>query len=267
MTGDLGAQSDVTPDPVEVRVDGPALWLTLSRPDVLNSLTVDVVEQLNAGLDRAGASDEVRAVVVSGAGRAFCAGVDLKFAETVSSTNEVREILGRLFARIETFPKPVIAAVNGLATGGGLELLLACDLAFAAESARIGDGHSNYGLLPGGGATVRLPRLVGRSRALEMFYSGELYPAALVAQWGLVNHVVADDQLPTAVNRFVETVAAKSPLSLARMKGLVNASAEQTKDTGLSLELTVSALHENSHDMSEGVSAFNQKRRPKFTGS
>lgn len=267
MTSDVEPATTTAAPVVDTRVDGSALWLAIARPEALNSITMEVIDHLHAGLDRAETSPEIRAVVITGTGRAFCSGVDLKFVEQVSRSDEVRLVLGRLFDRLETFGKPVLAAVNGLATGGGLELLLACDLAFGASTARIGDGHSNYGLLPGGGATVRLPRLVGRSRALEMFYSGELFEAAEVARWGLVNRVVADDLLVTEVNRFAESIAAKSPLGLARMKRLVNDSVDQPKSTGLSLELLASSLHEHSHDMAEGISAFNQKRRPEFTGS
>ena len=254
-------------DSVSTRVEGPGLWLTITREVALNALTLEVIDRFHAGLDLAAATPDIRAVVITGSGRAFCSGVDLTVIEQLPDGNEVRRVLGVLLDRIDGFGKPVIAAVNGLTTGGGLELMLACDLAFAATSARIGDGHANYGLLPGGGATVRLPRLVGRARALEMFYSGRLYPAADCAGWGLVNRAVPDERLAGEVGDFVDSLATKSPLGLARMKQLVNDTGEQPKTTGLAAELLVSALHEHSEDMAEGIAAFNQKRRPDFTGS
>ena len=252
---------------VIVRADGATLWLQLNRPEALNSISLDAIDLLQEGLDQAARDSSVAAVALTGTGRAFCAGADLKTVGAGGKAGELRRRLGPLLSRIESFDKPVLAAVNGLALAGGLELLLACDLVFAAESARIGDGHSNYGLLPGGGATVRLPRVVGRTRALEMFYSGELYDAATLERWGLVNRVVPGDDLIAAVNQWGARLAAKSPLGIARMKHLVRDTGDQPTATGLSLELSVSALHEKSHDMTEGVNAFVEKRRPAFTGS
>ena len=262
------SQTEVTDLDVVVHVEGPALWLRLNRAEALNSLTYTVIEQLHAGLDRAEADAEVKCVILTGGGRAFCAGADLKDVnDSTEGSNRFRSLLGVLLDRIETFHKPVIAAVNGLALAGGLELILCCDLVLAAESARIGDGHSNYGLLPGGGASVRLPRIVGRNRALFMFYTGNLFPAADLERWGLVNQVLPDAELDQAANALVSKLAEKSPLGIERMKRLVRETAEQPAATGLSLELLYSALHEKSHDMIEGVRAFTEKRRPDFNGS
>jgi enoyl-CoA hydratase len=253
---------------VDVHADGPALWLRINRPEALNSISLEVIEQLQAGLDRAAADTTIKAVVLTATGRAFCAGADLKAAdEAGGSGNEFRWLLGVLLNRIEAFPKPVIAAVNGLALAGGLELILACDIVIAAQSARIGDGHAKYGLLPGGGASVRLPRLIGRNRALQMFFTGDLYDAAVLERWGLVNAVVRDDALIEEVTKLTDRFADKSPLGLARMKRLVQETAQQPATTGLSLELLYSALHETSHDMAEGMSAFVEKRQPEFNGS
>lgn len=248
------------------KVEGSTLWLRLNRPDVLGAISYDVIAGFQAGLDRAEASADIRVVVLTSTGRAFSAGADLKAVSEGGSSNDFRDALGKLLDRIEAFDKPVVVAVNGLAMAGGLELILACDVVIAAESVRLGDGHANYGLLPGGGASVRLPRLVGRNRALEMFYTGDLYPVTLLREWGLVNRVVPDGDLLEEAGQFADRLAKRSPLGLARMKQLVNDTADQPSATGLSLELLYSMLHEKSHDMNEGVSAFVEKREPRFTG-
>ncbi|MDF1705942.1 MAG: enoyl-CoA hydratase-related protein [Aeromicrobium sp.] len=252
---------------VTTTLDGSALWLRLDRPDALGAINFEVIASLQAGFDRAESNPDVRVVVLAGSGRAFCAGADLKAVNEGESSNDFRAALGRLLDRIEAFEKPVVVAVNGLAMAGGLELILSCDLVIAAESARIGDGHSKFGLLPGGGASVRLPRVVGRTRALEMFFTAELYPAVQMQAWGLVNHVVPDGQLDEATAHLAAQLASRSPLGLARMKKLVNETADQPAATALSLELLYSMLHEKSHDMTEGVTAFVEKREPRFTGN
>jgi enoyl-CoA hydratase/carnithine racemase len=247
-------------------VEGSALWLRINRPDALNSLSLAVIDELHAGLDRAEADPAVRSVVLTGTGRAFCAGADLKDVNDSDSGVEFRRLLGVLLDRIDAFAKPVIAAVNGIALAGGLELILCCDVVVAAASARMGDGHSNYGLLPGGGGSVRLPRVVGKNRAMYMLYTGDLFPAADLQAWGLVNVIAADEGLHEAVTQLTDRLSAKSPLGLARMKQLVHETAEQPTPTALSLELLYSALHEKSHDMAEGVAAFVEKRKPEFNG-
>jgi enoyl-CoA hydratase len=169
-------------------------------------------------------------------------------------------------ARLETFPRPVIAAVNGLALAGGLELVLCCDLVIAARSARIGDAHANFGLLPGGGSSVRLPRKIGLTRAKYLLYTGEFVPAADLVAWGLVNEVVDDSDLTAASDRLVAKLAVKSSLVLRRMKALVADGLEQPLDIALRGELLASEVHAFSHDMKEGLSAFEEKRKPVFLG-
>lgn len=247
-----------------------ALWLRIDRPDVLNALNTSVVTQLGEGLDRAERDPEVHAVVVTATGRAFCAGADLTIAgenfsgDTQADAVEFRAQLGRLLERIEAFSKPVIAAVNGMALAGGLELVLACDVVVAGLSGRMGDAHSNFGLLPGGGASVRLPRKIGPNRAAEMFFTGELYSPDELEAWGLVNQVVEDDELPATVARLVAKISEKSPLGLHRMKKLMRETAQIPVADGLRLELLYSQLHESSADVREGVDAFLNKRSPDF---
>jgi enoyl-CoA hydratase len=255
---------------------GPALWLTLHRPDVLNGLDQDVLDGLTAGLDTADADPAVRAVVITGAGRAFCAGADLGYARSLadappppgaaSATNAFLHRVRAVLDRIEAFRTPVIAAVNGLAVGGGLELVLVCDLAVAARSARLGDGHAVYGQVPGGGASVRLVRRLGLATAKHLMFTGDLFPAARFAGTDLLVDVVDDDALVGAVDALVATLAARSPVGLAAMKRLAGAAHDTPQPVALTRELEVSAQHERSADWREGITAFAEKRTPEFPG-
>lgn len=251
---------------------GSAAWITLNRPEALNAINPDLVSELDAALTRADANEALRCVVITGAGRAFCAGADLKAinGQLAGDAGDftkgfVTELLAVL-NRIERFRLPVIAALNGMALAGGLELVLVCDLVIAAESARIGDAHANYGLIPGGGGSVRLPRKIGPMRAKELMFTGAFVPAAALVDAGLVTRVVADDALNDAVAALVAELATKSPLGLARMKQLVNDGMEQPLATALRLEFTLIEAHAGSADMAEGLAAFEVKRKPKFIG-
>jgi enoyl-CoA hydratase/carnithine racemase len=149
---------------------------------------------------------------------------------------------------------------------GGIELVLCCDLVIAAESAKLGDAHANYGLIPGGGSSVRLPRKIGPNRAKYLMYTGEFLPAREFLAMGLVNEVVPDAELTSAVECVVEKLATKSPVGLARMKQLVDDGLNQPEETALRLELLAFDLHSTSEDMQEGLTAFEQKRTPQFKG-
>lgn len=248
-----------------------ALWLTLNRPAALNAITPGMVDHLEAALASAERDPAVSAVVLTGSGRAFCAGADLKYVRETASGDETAvarfldSVLG-VMGRLEKFPKPTIAAINGLALAGGLELVLCCDLVVAARSARLGDAHANYGLLPGGGSSVRLPRKIGPTRAKYLLYTGEFVPAEDLLAAGLVNRVVEDDALFEATREIVARLRTKSPLVLRRMKALVDDGLEQPLETALRLELLASEVHAHSHDMREGLAAFEEKREPRFTG-
>ncbi|CAO3428073.1 enoyl-CoA hydratase/isomerase family protein [Azospirillum endophyticum] len=254
----------------EVR-DGAAR-ITLNRPEELNAIDPRMIAEFAEALDRAAADAGVVALVITGAGRAFCAGADLGFLnrEPAGSRADAAAAFVRsasaLMDRIEAFPKPVIAAVKGLATAGGMELVLSCDLVLAGRGARFGDGHANYGLLPGAGASARLPRKIGPTRAKHLFFTGDLVPAEELAISGLINQVVEDGELDSAVESLIRKLAAKSPLGLARMKQLVNDGLAQSQDAALQRELAMSALHMHSADFAEGLAAFTEKRKPRFTG-
>lgn len=264
-------QVDIGTDAVVAEQRGAAMWLRINRPDALNSLNTDVVAGLEQGLDRAESDAAVRCVVLTGTGRAFCAGADLKFVRQAAEgagdgQNRFLEQVGALLSHIESFPKPVIAAVNGLALAGGLETVLCCDIVVAASGARLGDAHANYGLLPGGGASIRLPRKIGVNRAKQLIFTGDFLPATDPTWTGLINAVVPDAELEQAVTALTDKLASRSPLAMRRAKHLVNDGLEQPVDTGLRLELLASALHQHSEDMTEGLRAFEEKRSPQFTG-
>jgi len=255
---------------------GAVLWLRLNRPETLNGLHPAVLADLNAGLDAAEADAGIRGVVITANGRAFCAGADLVYAMSLQDApappgrrnanqvflNDVRAT----FARIEHLEMPVIAAVQGITVGGGLELALCCDFIVAARSAKIGDGHANYGQIPGGGGSVRLPRRVGLSFAKRLLFTGELLLPEQYAGTDLITEIVDDEALEDTVQAFAESMAGKSPVGIAHMKSLVNDTFDIPVEVGLTLELAQAAQHQTSQDWHEGITAFNEKRRPVFTG-
>jgi enoyl-CoA hydratase/carnithine racemase len=249
---------------------GPALWARLNRPDALNGLTPGVITGLRSAMATAADNDDVRALVITGEGRAFCAGADLKVLREGDPSQAAfvafLRVVGAAFDELEAFPKPVIGAVGGVAVAGGLELLLCCDLVVSDSRAKFGDAHANYGLLPGAGASVRLVRRIGLARAKHLMFTGGMVSAEEMRAAGLVNEVVADGELTAAVERLVETLAAKSPLGLRRMKQLANDALETPTAVALRAELLASELHRGSHDMAEGLEAFGERRTPVFSG-
>lgn len=254
---------------VELRTD--SLWIGLNRPAAMNALTPRMLARLDAALAQAADDPAVRTVVVTGTGAAFCAGADLKAVrhEIAGEAGGLRRFVQGAAAtmnRIEALPKPVIAAVNGLALAGGFEIVLACDLVIASEQAKLGDAHINFALLPGGGSSVRLPRKVGPSLAKFMLYSGDSLPASAFLACGFVHEVVPSEQLVPATERLTAVLAKKSPLALRRMKQLVDVGLDQARQSALQLELIASEAHFASHDMHEGLAAFDERRPPRFLG-
>ncbi len=250
-----------------------AVVLTLNRPEQLNPIDAAMLGALDARLDELAADRDVRAVMVTGAGRAFSAGGDLKAYQTlqrdpVAFPRFVAD-LHRIFGRLRTMPVPTIALVNGVAVAGGLELILNCDLVFAGSAARIGDGHLNFGQMGGGGVLTLLWRAVGKARALELMMSGRLLTPAEAAEWGLVNRVVPEAELLEAGLAFARELATKSPVALANCKQVMHDiwAAGGPVDAGLAYELSRDAYYcLTSDDAVEGLAAFAEKRRPRFTG-
>ena len=246
---------------------GPAAWIRLSRPEKRNAINADLLAGINAGLDRA-EDEAARVVVLTGSGPAFCAGADLTAVggqlHDPAAIEKLLNDAGKLTLRIEAHPTPVIAAVNGAAVAGGLELVLACDLVVAAESAMLADGHARYGLFPGAGSSVRLPRLIGANRARELLYTGAPTSARRMYELGVVNQVVPDEELENAVDALCARLAAGSADGLARMKRVINAASRMSVTDGLNLELATAREHLHSPDVAEGLAAFAAGRRPNF---
>ncbi len=257
-------------EPVVVtEIRNRSMWIRLNRPDAMNSLSPEVLQSITDSLDEAQRRDDVVSVVLTGTGRAFCAGADLKYVHSHLDEAGTREFLLQVLNtmnRIDSFPKPVIAALNGITLAGGLELVLCCDLVIAARSAKIGDAHANYGLLPGGGGSVRLPRAIGANRAKYLLFTGEFVEAEAMQQAGLVHEVVDDDKLEAATQALSDKLATKSPIGLRRMKALVDDGMEQPEAVAMRFEQLVSEAHAHSADMKEGLAAFQEKRTPRFTG-
>ena len=218
------------------------------------------------------ADKDVRALVFTGAGRAFCAGYDLKYVLDIVSRQDPEEIRRfmagalALSTRIAGCEKPVIAAVNGIAAAGGLELILSCDLAIAAEGVRIADAHANYGLLPGAGGSAMLPRRIGPARAKYLLYSGEFVAAETLRDWGLFNAVVPADKLLGEVEQLAAKITAKSPLVIRRMKHLVDDGLDSSLAVALRAETKAWEAHALAEDFMEGLTAFSEKREPDYKG-
>lgn len=250
---------------------GAAGWITLNRPAALNSLSVAMMRELADVLPKAATDESLRALVITGNGRAFCAGADLKEVATLNDALKPGEPdfldrVGAVFGALRNFPKPVIAAINGITMAGGLELVMACDLVFAAESAKIGDAHSNFGVFPGAGGAAILPRRVGITRAKYLLFTGDALPARELMAMGLVNQVTPDDGLVAAVDAMVEKLSTKSPAVLRRMKEVANRSLDQSQQASLTDEMLNLRDHGRSYDMHEGLAAFREKRKPQFKG-
>ena len=244
--------------------------LTLNRPKAMNAINGALLGALVDVLPGLAADPGVRVLVLTGAGNAFCAGADLKevVAGLAAAPGE-RDFLdhaGEVFALLSNFPKPVIAALNGITMAGGLELALCADILLAAESARIGDAHANFGVYPGGGGAAVLPRVLPLHTALYLLFTGKTLSAAEMKSLGLVSEVHADERLGEASLALAQQIAAKSPIALARMKAVARASADKTRADALLHEQVMLRQHLRSFDLHEGLRAFAEKRAPVFQG-
>ena len=256
-------------EPVRSESKDGILTLTLDRPDVLNAMNNAMRRQLLDIFTRLRSDDTVKVVVITGAGeRAFCAGADIReFLEPPTPTH-FREARKRLDfrAEMERCSQPIIAAIRGFALGGGLELALACDIRIAAEDAQLGLSEINLAIIPGGGGTQRLPRLVGRGKALEMILTGMRVPAAEALRIGLVERVVPVSELMTAAQGLARQIADKAPIALRYAKEAVVGGLGLPLADGIRLENDLSTLLRTTEDRVEGAKAFGEKRKPKWTG-
>lgn len=247
--------------------DGIAL-ITISRPEILNALNSNVLDELDACFSEANETDEIRGVIVTGEGpKAFVAGADIQ--EFLALDPDEAEDMARrgqsVFQRIEDMLIPVIAAVNGFALGGGCELAISCHMRIASDNASFGQPEVNLGLIPGYGGTQRLPRLIGRGNATEMLLSGDMISASRAYEIGLVNKVVAPDELLDTCRALMKTIISRAPVAIALVLEAIRAS-YLPPDEGLGREATLFGRACETEDFREGVSAFLEKRPAVFQG-
>jgi enoyl-CoA hydratase len=251
-----------------IAVDDRVATLTVNRPEKLNALNAATIDELERAIDELRGREDVGGIIVTGAQRAFVAGADI--AELAGQTPDGARARARrgqaVFTRFESSPKPVVAAVNGFALGGGCELAMACHVRLASEAARFGQPEVKLGLIPGYGGTQRLPRLVGRGRALQLLLTGEIISAAEALRIGLVNRVVPAAELLPAAMALVRQMLDNGPLALARCIDVVHAGADHPLEDALVLEADAFAALAATTDMVEGTTAFLEKRPPRFTG-
>lgn len=257
-------------DNIEVERALPVVTITLNRPEVLNALTTETFREIEDVLDAITEDAEVRAVILTGAGnRAFAAGADiagLQALETAQEGYEHSKHAHALLAKMQALPKPIIAAVNGYALGGGCELAMSADIILASENAKFGQPEVNLGIIPGFGGTQRLPRLVGRTKALEMILTGEHISAQDAHAIGLVNRVVPSDKLMDTARTMAGTMAKKAPLAIALAKRAIYEGLETSPRVGNEIEMSYFGLAIGTDDRKEGTTAFLEKRKPEWQG-
>jgi len=244
-------------------------WITINRPDKLNALNRETIEERLEAFKAGGEDEEVLAVIITGAGeKAFVAGAD------ISELASLDESSGREYARrgqeltlvMENYPKPVIAAINGYALGGGTELAMACHLRLGAESARLGQPEVKLGLIPGFGGTQRLARLVGKGRALEVILSGRMISASEALSWGLLNRVVPADRLLAEAEALAKEIIKNGPLALGVAIVAINKGLDRPLEEALEIEAEIFGQVCATEDAREGTAAFLEKRQPRFRG-
>lgn len=263
--------TDNTYEFIKIDKTGPVTVMTLNRPDRLNAWNLKMREEMRDAVASMVEDDALRVAIVTGAGRAFGAGEDVRGMEDLSAVGpkgfrrRVR-MIHNVFDEIEQIEVPVIAAINGVAAGGGLELALSCDFRFAADTAKMGLPENNVGLIPGSGGISRLVKLVGPSKAKRLVMTGEIIPASKALDYGLVDEVVPADKLMDRARDFAETLAAKAPLALGTAKLVINQCANVDLETGRNFERIGQSVLKLSEDHKEGTQAFVEKRKPQFKG-
>jgi enoyl-CoA hydratase len=251
-----------------VEIKNKIAVLTFNRPQVLNAMNTETVAELGNAITKMESDDQIAVVVLTGAGRAFIAGADI--AEMSSKTPEQARHYSKLghtvMHRLETLKKPVIAAVNGYALGGGVEVLLSCDISIASDQAKFGLPETILGAIPGWGATQRAARLVGITRTKQLIFTGEIIDARTAYEFGLINRIVPHDQLMQAVMDMAQKISMQGPCALAEAKKTINEGIEKTLEDGCKLEINAFCRLFATEDQKEGMKAFLEKRKPCFTG-
>lgn len=242
--------------------------ITINRPDKLNALTIKTRDEGARLLEDLRHDDSCRVVIFTGAGdKSFIAGADISEFATAGAVQQRDVMMGRsLFTAVDTFTKPLIAMINGYCLGGGCELALGCDMRFASERARIGQPEINLGLIPGGGGTQRMTRLIGEGKAMEMILTGDPVDAATALQIKLVDRVFAAAELKEKTIEIANKIAEKSPIAVRLAKEAIKTAARSNLDEGLRREIDLFALCFSTEDKNEGVTAFLEKRKPEFKG-
>jgi 2-(1,2-epoxy-1,2-dihydrophenyl)acetyl-CoA isomerase len=258
---------------IKLEQDGAVCVLTLNRPDRLNALTVEVAHDFVSAINEA-TEKQSRAIVLTGEGRAFCAGGDLREMQEIAGRegrleaffDEPLRLLNQAILLIRQTPIPFIAAVNGVASGGGCNLALACDLVIAAESAKFNQAFVKIGLSPDCGGTFILPRLVGWRRAAELMFTGDMITAQQALEMGMINSVVADGELMSSARDLASRLASAPTAAIAQVKRLLESSATNDYPSQLELERQAQIESGRTKDFREGVAAFLEKRPPRFIG-
>ncbi len=247
---------------------GKVAKITLNRPDKLNALSPDLLEELKRAIEDAKADKEIRVMVITGSGRAFSAGADVgAMVDTTPFQAKESSLRGHMiFKMLEDLDIPVIAAINGYALGGGCELALACDIRIASEKAWLGQPEINLGIIPGWGGCIRLPKQVGVAKAMEIILTGDRISAQEALQIGLVNKVVPEDKLEATVNEIAEKLASKPPIAVKLAKKVIRKGLECDLEAGIQLENSAFSLCFTTKDQKEGMKAFLEKRQPQFKG-
>jgi 2-(1,2-epoxy-1,2-dihydrophenyl)acetyl-CoA isomerase len=258
---------------IQLEMRGQVCVVTLNRPDRLNALTVEVATELQRALKES-VTNGARAIVLTGAGRAFCAGGDIREMQEIAARegrvdaffDEPLRVLNELVMLIRKTPLPIIAAVNGVASGGGCNLALSCDLVVAVEGAKFNQAFIKIGLTPDIGGTFILPRLIGWKRAAEFMFTGDMIDAREAYEMGMINHVVTDGELMSHVMSLAEKLASAPTAAIGRIKQLLETSAVNDYGSQLDVERRTQIESGKTKDFVEGVTAFLEKRPPRFTG-
>ncbi|MDA4111518.1 MAG: enoyl-CoA hydratase/isomerase family protein [Thaumarchaeota archaeon] len=255
-------------DPVLVKRENGVAWITLNRPEVLNACDIATLKKLNSVLKEVETDQSTRCVVITGSGRAFCAGADLQSLAqrgNVSLDDDLKEGFNPVCSRIFNMEKPVIAMINGVAAGAGMGIAFACDLRIMSEGARFVEAFGKVGLVPDSGATFTMPRLLGITKAMELAFTGEAIDASEADRMGIVNKIVPGDKLESETRTFAEKLA-KGPKGLGLSKRAIHKALSLEFDSALEYEAELQQVAGSSEDNKEGVIAFREKRNPNFTG-